>query len=83
LPAHEKASNSLFKTPQPKRRAWGGREEDDELTKAKKNGAKPPASYDDKQPKNPRVPSSNAQIHGIKLGFLDEKREEGVMAYLL
>jgi hypothetical protein len=38
---------SQFRAPQSKRKAWGGREEDGELTNAKKKGAGSPASSDD------------------------------------
>jgi hypothetical protein len=38
---------SRFRAPQTKKKAWGGREEDDELTNAEKEGAGSPASFDD------------------------------------
>jgi hypothetical protein len=38
---------SRFRAPQTKRKTWGGREEEGELTNAKKKGAGSPASSDD------------------------------------
>jgi hypothetical protein len=78
-----KASTPQCKAPKFKRRAWGGREEGGKLTQAKKKGTNPPVSYDGLQPNTPRVPSFETRFHGIKLGFLDGKREERVTASLL
>jgi hypothetical protein len=38
---------SQFRAPRSKRKVWGGREEDDELTNAKKKGSGSPASSND------------------------------------
>jgi hypothetical protein len=49
LPAHWSFANTRFKALQLKRKAWGGKEEDGELTKTKKKDSNPPASPDDGQ----------------------------------
>jgi hypothetical protein len=48
LPARGSFENPRFKALQLKRKAWGGRQEDGELTKTKKD-PNPPASPDDEQ----------------------------------
>jgi hypothetical protein len=40
---------SQFRAPWSKRKVWGGREEDDELTNAKKKGAGSPTSSNDRR----------------------------------
>jgi hypothetical protein len=62
IAGHGKLQFPRFKAQKLKRRAWGEREGDSELTQAKKKGSNQPASSDDEQPNLPRVPSSQGSI---------------------
>jgi hypothetical protein len=75
LPAHWSFANMRFKALQLKRKTWGGREGDGELTKAKKKSSNQPASSDDEQPKPPISPNPKSSVSRGWTRVLDEKRK--------
>jgi hypothetical protein len=81
LPARRSFENTRFKALQLKRKAWGGREEDGELTKTKKKDSNPPASPDDEQLQLLRVSSRLGSVSSDLTRILDGKREEGTHGY--
>jgi hypothetical protein len=82
LPARGSFENQRFKALQLKRKAWGGREEDGELTKTKKKDPNPPASPDDEQPLLLRVSNRLGSVSSDLTRILDGKREEGTHNYI-
>jgi hypothetical protein len=64
-----------------KRKAWGGREGDGELTKTKKKDSNPPASPDDEQQQLLRVSNLLGSVSSDLARNLDGKRKEGTHSY--
>jgi hypothetical protein len=80
LPAHWSFASTRFKALQLKRKAWGGKEEDGELTKTKKD-SNPPANPNDEQQLLLRASNLLRSVSHDSARVLDGKRGEEARGY--